>query len=155
MSGWLLKVQKEISNMSLPKNIKIKISHLSTIEVVMNIESGPYKHSKIPFIILINEKYPFNSPKIKCIRKIYHPNILYSGEVCMGILGINWKPFYTIEIIILSLYNIMIEPSHEDPLNHVISDEIKYHYNQYIKRVGLSINGAVIDGKRYDKIAHV
>ena len=35
-------------------------------------------------------------PKLKCINKIYHPNINFNGSVCLPLVREDWSPTVTL-----------------------------------------------------------
>lgn len=43
------------------------------------------------------------SPQVKCLTKVYHPNIDLEGNVCLNILREDWKPVLSINSIIYGL----------------------------------------------------
>jgi ubiquitin-conjugating enzyme E2 M len=52
---------------------------------------GFYKNSKITFIYTIPEDYPYKAPIVKCMQRVFHPNIDAQKSVCLSILKDNWQ----------------------------------------------------------------
>ena len=71
--------------------------------------------------------YPIKAPVVKCITRVYHPNISLEGAVCLSMLkevhrntdGVEdgWKPVNTLTTVVLGVYALFLEPNPNDPLN--------------------------------------
>jgi ubiquitin-conjugating enzyme E2 M len=44
---------------------------------------GIYKNGQFDFTFAINLNYPHEPPKVRCTKKIYHPNLDLDGNVCL------------------------------------------------------------------------
>lgn len=61
-------------------------------------------------------------PKIKCLNRIFHPNISYQGNVCLPLVREDYEPTTTLESIVCGLIFVMTFPNAEDALNPDIGD---------------------------------
>lgn len=52
------------------------------------------------FTFAVSANYPHEAPKVKCVTKVYHPNIDLDGNVCLNVLREDWKPVLNINTII-------------------------------------------------------
>ena len=66
-------------------------------------DEGMYKGGAFDFKFAINQNFPHDPPKVKCVQKIYHPNIDLEGNVCLNILREDWKPVLNLNAVIVGL----------------------------------------------------
>lgn len=66
-------------------------------------DEGMYKDGVFNFSFAVNQNFPHDPPKVKCIEKIYHPNIDLEGNVCLNILREDWKPVLNLNAVIVGM----------------------------------------------------
>jgi len=61
--------------------------------------------------------YPYNPPTVLFKTPIYHPNVDFSGRICLDILKDKWSAVYNVQSVLLSLQSLLGEPNNASPLN--------------------------------------
>ena len=134
--------EKDINKLKdIVKDVTIINNNIITLSIQGPKDSN-YENGTWLIKITIPHNYPFASPSVGFIDKIYHPNIdLRSGSICLNTLNETWTPIYNLSHI----YNIFIPqlllyPNPEDPLNEEAArlfkeNQIVYkeNINKYIK----------------------
>ena len=88
---------------------------------------------------------------MKCMNKIYHPNIDLDGNVCLNILREDWKPVLTMNAIIYGLQFLFLEPNPDDPLNKEAAEELKANRSLFEKNVAKTMKGGYLNGISFEK----
>ena len=91
--------------------------------VIIGPTDTPYAGGFFRLRILFPLDYPFKSPTINFITKIYHPNINSAGVICLDILKSKWSPALTISKVLLSICSMFSDPNPDDPLEHDIAKQ--------------------------------
>ncbi|XP_055345648.1 NEDD8-conjugating enzyme Ubc12-like [Paramacrobiotus metropolitanus] len=150
-----LRITKDISDLQLPKTLKVEFpdkDDLQNIQLTICPDEGIYRNGKFTFSIKISNGYPHEPPKVKCLPKIYHPNIDYEGNVCLNILREDWKPVLTISAVVYGLQYLLLEPNADDPLNKEAADLMVRNPAQFHTNVAESMKGKSVAGHKFDKV---
>lgn len=89
------------------------------VTTVTGPAESPYAGCVWSVRFTIPEGFPFTSPSVGFVQKIYHPNIdEESGSICLDALNKAWSPTFTIKHIVETVLPYLLNyPNPDDPLN--------------------------------------
>lgn len=155
VSAAQLRLQKDITEIDLPRSIKLTFpdpSDLFNFKLSITPQEGYYKGGTFEFKTEINNNFPIEPPKIKCLNKIYHPNIDLDGNICLNILREDWSPVLNLNSILIGLNFLFLEPNPNDPLNKDAANVLVKNKSVFTSNVKSSMRGGYIDNEHYDRV---
>ena len=94
--------------------------------------------------------YPIDGPKLRCLNKLYHPNINFDGAVCLPLVREDYSPTVNLTMIICGLIFILSYPNGEDALNVAVGDLMVKNLEMFLKIVDYTVEGRVFENRKYD-----
>ena len=138
----------DLSEVDLPKGASIKFpggkDDIMSFELMLAPDEGMYRYGRYQFSFKIPQSYPHDPPKVKCLTKVFHPNIDLDGNICLNILREDWKPVLSISSVVYGLQFLFLDPNPEDPLNKEAAKVLRENPTQFQSNVRKTLHGAYI-----------
>lgn len=144
---WMKRIAKDLKELKASDYVIFKNEDLKLLDedddlktFVLILKSPPegyYKGFCWRLRFEIPQEYPFKSPSVGFIDKIFHPNVdEASGTICLDVLNKNWSPACTIRHLIEDILPLFLSsPNPNDPLNAEASVLLKSSTSNFEKKV--------------------
>ena len=154
-----LRLQKEMTDLEkdLDPNVKLQFpdkNNIMEFEATIKIDDSEslWYPATYKFNVKVPPNYPHDPPRCTCMTKIYHPNIDLSGNVCLNILRADWKPILGINIVLIGLKMLFLEPNSNDPLNQEAASVMRNDLTLFKNNVKKSLKGQSVDGESFPRL---
>ncbi|GBG34636.1 Ubiquitin-conjugating enzyme family protein, partial [Hondaea fermentalgiana] len=97
---------------------------------------GAYGGTPWSFRICLPEAYPFKPPRIEALSPLFHPNVNpATGAVAFPMLERDWSPVCTLQIVVLGLVLLFVEPNLEHVVNLEAAELLRSAPALFLQRV--------------------
>ncbi|CAH1418996.1 unnamed protein product [Lactuca virosa] len=98
---------------------------------------SPYHGGVWKLRVELPDAYPYKSPSIGFVNKIYHPNVdEMSGSVCLDVINQTWSPMFDlVNVFEVFLPQLLLYPNASDPLNGEAAALLMRDKSSYEQRV--------------------
>ncbi|EFA11491.1 NEDD8-conjugating enzyme UBE2F [Tribolium castaneum] len=144
----LIKESQEMAQL-LPSNCSVFYENendLSKFILTVRPTEGLWEGGTFRFAINVTEEYNMVPPTVRCLTRLWHPNITEVGEVCLSLLrqhsmdGLGWSPIRRLNDVVWGLHALFTDLlNFDDPLNIEASDmyrnskeEFRMKVNEYV-----------------------
>ena len=135
------RIFKDIQNlMKIDPNIILNGNNIVYFKIKGN-KNSIYKTGEWLIKIEFPKQYPYKSPSVGFLTKIYHPNVDYnSGTICLNVLNKSWTPIYNlVHIYNIFLPQFLMYPNADDPLNIDAAELFLNNIEEFNNKVLLDI----------------
>jgi len=140
----LVKEVQELQS-TLPSTCKILFEDndkLHDFKLTIGPEEGHWKGGAFQFHIIVTEDYNFAPPTVKCLTKLWHPNINEDGAVCLSLLrqssidDLGWAPTRRLKDVVWGLNSLFTDLlNFEDPLNSEAAEQYQKDSSAFQRKV--------------------
>mmetsp|Transcript_1171 Transcript_1171/g.2333 ORF Transcript_1171/g.2333 Transcript_1171/m.2333 type:complete len:336 (-) Transcript_1171:196-1203(-) len=126
---------------------------LNGIECALEPLDGAYSGAVWRFSLELPPSYPFQPPSLRSTTPIFHPNIdSQTGRVSLQLLGKEWSPVLTLQLVVLGLVLLFVEPNMKMVANQEATYLMQHDYKAFLERIRQCQEAAVLQAQQQSDI---
>eukprot|EP00873_Tetraselmis_striata_P014086 jgi/Tetstr1/434350/TSEL_023456.t3 len=100
-------------------------------------KDSPYEGGHWKLHVQLSDAYPYESPSITFVNRIYHPNVHKSaGHVCLDVINENWSPMFDlVNVFEVFLPQLLLYPNTAHGLNDEAAAMLMHEPTAFNKKV--------------------
>eukprot|EP00873_Tetraselmis_striata_P044055 jgi/Tetstr1/464319/TSEL_009121.t1 len=100
-------------------------------------KDSPYEGGHWKLHVELSDAYPYESPSITFVNRIYHPNVHKSaGHVCLDVINENWSPMFDlVNVFEVFLPQLLLYPNTAHGLNDEAAAMLMHEPTAFNKKV--------------------
>ncbi|GBP12340.1 NEDD8-conjugating enzyme UBE2F [Eumeta japonica] len=138
---------KEVQEMeeNLPSTCSINFANphmLHEFVLTVSPDEGFWQGGRFKFSVYVTEDYNMEPPQVKCLTKLWHPNISEDGDICLSLLRQTsidehgWAPTRRLKDVVWGLNSLFTDLlNFEDPLNLEAAEMYKSDKHEFQDKV--------------------
>ncbi|KAJ0248004.1 hypothetical protein HA466_0163760 [Hirschfeldia incana] len=107
--------------------------------VIFGPDDTPWDGGTFKLSLQFSEDYPNKPLTVRFVSRMFHPNILADGSICLDILQNQyWSPIYDVSAILISIQSLLCDPNTDSSANWEAArmySESKREYNRRVRDV--------------------
>ena len=130
----LIRLQRDFEDLGNIPDTKLIMPDPDNLQnFIMRIRptQGIWANANFDFEFKIPDDFPFGRPSVKCLTRIWHPNIEETGAVCLNILRDNYTPVLELSMLVVGLQYLFSDPNPHSPLNKEASEQYLSNYSAF------------------------
>lgn len=125
----------------------LELGNPVTMKITLFMKAGIYQGGKFSFQLDIPPSYPFSAPSVRCLTRVWHPNICpYSGDVGLPIVTRDWRPVLSLNTVVFGLQLLFLEPNMDEIVNADAASALQRGVHLLGEQVQQTFRGGVVNG---------
>jgi ubiquitin-conjugating enzyme E2 H len=135
------------------RSYEVEVEGEETGDIVVTIDGPgetPFAGGRFKVRLQIPKEFPFKSPSVGFVTRMFHPNIdESSGSVCLDVLNQVWSPLYdVVNIVDAFLPQLLAYPNPNDPLNPEAGKLYLSNRDEYNRKVAEYVGKYALPGEK-------
>jgi ubiquitin-conjugating enzyme E2 S len=118
--------------------LKLNTDDISGIQAIIEgPENTPFEGGEFLIKLEVDNDFPQKAPNGYFLTPIFHPNVAYTGAICLNMLSQDWPPELGLDHILLTVRCLLVEPNPASALNEEAGRLLLQNYDDFCARARL------------------